>query len=150
MRIDHVRLLVVNFAECFRFYRDVIGLSVKWGDENDTYASFTVAGEERPNVALFNRQAMADALGIGDRPAEAVTQDRAMLIIGVDDVDATTRRFEAMGVQFVKEPQNFPDWGMRSAYLRDPDDNLIELTGPLPKEQWSPGLVEAAEKYNQT
>jgi catechol 2,3-dioxygenase-like lactoylglutathione lyase family enzyme len=147
MRIDHVRLLVVHFAECFRFYRDVIGLTVKWGDENDTYASFSVAGEAAPNIALFSRQEMADVLGIGHLPIETAAQDRAMLIIGVEDVDATAARFEKMGVSFVLGPQNYPGWGMRSAYLRDPDGNLIELTGELSKENWSEDLRQAAEKY---
>jgi len=147
MKIDHVRLLVVHFAECFRFYRDVIGLTVKWGEENDSYASFSVAGEAAPNLALFSRQEMADALGIGSLPAEAAAQDRAMLIVGVEDVDATVKHFEALGVTFTLGPKNYPDWGMRSAYLRDPDGNLIELTGALPKENWSEDLRQAAEKY---
>jgi quinol monooxygenase YgiN len=38
---------------------------------------------------------------------------------------------------------------MRSAYLRDPAGNLIELTGALPKENWTEDLREAAEKYLQ-
>jgi catechol 2,3-dioxygenase-like lactoylglutathione lyase family enzyme len=147
MKIDHIRLLVTNFAECFRFYRDVIGLTVKWGEENDTYASFSVPAETAPNLALFNRQEMADVLGIGNLPATAAAQDRAMLIIGVDDVDATAKRFETMGVSFALGPKNYPSWGMRSAYLRDPDGNLIELTGELSKENWSEDLRQAAEKY---
>jgi lactoylglutathione lyase len=51
MKIDHVRLLVVNFVECFRFYRDVIGLKVLWGDEADSYASFVSQAGEMPNIA---------------------------------------------------------------------------------------------------
>ena len=31
-------------------------------------------------------------------------------------------------------PTDFPDWGMRSAYLRDPDGHLIELCGEMPAE----------------
>ncbi len=150
MKIDHVRLLVVNFAECFRFYRDIIGLTVTWGDESDSYASFSIAGQADPNMALFDRQEMADALGIGSLPTAAAAQDRTMLIIGVGDVDATVARFEARGIQFEAGPKNYPDWGMRAAYLRDPDGNLIELTGALPKENWSEGLRQAAEKYDQT
>jgi len=149
MKIDHVRLLVVNFAKCFRFYRDVIGLDVKWGNEADSYASFSVPGEELPNIALFDRQSMADALGLSDLPPEAVAQDRSMLIIGVEDVDATTAHLKALGAHFVLDPQDYPDWGMRSAYLRDPDGNLIELTGELPRDDWSQGLRDAAEQYEQ-
>lgn len=147
MRVDHVRLLVVNFTECFRFYRDIIGLSVKWGNEDDSYASFSAPGEEVPNIALFRRQFMADALGTGELPSDAAMQDRSMLIIGVGDVDETVERFQALGVQFVLGPRDFPDWGMRSAYLRDPDGNLIELTSELPRENWTQDLREEAERY---
>ena len=147
MRIDHVRLLVINFAECFRFYRDAIGLSVLWGNEADDYASFTEAGQRVPNVALFRRQAMADTLGTGNLPVDAESQDRSMLIIGVKDVDAEARRLQAMGVQIVLGPQDFPGWGMRGAHLRDPDGNLIELTGELPRERWTQELRDAAEQY---
>lgn len=150
MRIDHVRLLVVNFAECFRFYRDILGLSVTWGNEADVYASFTEPGQKEPTVALFSRQLMADALGISHLPLEAVAQDRSLLVIGVEDVDATAARLQALGVQFVLGPKDFPDWGMRSAYLRDPDGNLIELTGDLPPEDWTQGLRDAAEQNKQS
>jgi lactoylglutathione lyase len=147
MRIDHVRLLVINFAECFRFYRDMIGLVVTWGNENDDYASFSEANSQVPNIALFRRQSMADALGNSHLPAETAAQDRSLLIVGVEDVDATVKRLDAMGVQFVLGPKDFPDWGMRSAYMRDPDGNLIELTGELPRDRWSQGLLDDARKY---
>jgi hypothetical protein len=39
---------------------------------------------------------------------------------------------------------------MRSAYLRNPDGNLIKLTGELPRQDWTQGLREAAEQYEQT
>jgi catechol 2,3-dioxygenase-like lactoylglutathione lyase family enzyme len=149
MRIDHVRLLPRKFAECFRFYRDVIGLTVKWGTEEEAYASFAEPGQTVPNLALFRRQEMADALGIGELPAEAAAQDRCMMIIGVEDLDATVERIQALGVQFTLEPRNYPAWGMRAAYLRDPDGNLIELSGELPPEQWTPELRAAAQQYNQ-
>jgi len=147
MRIDHVRLLVVNFAECFRFYRDVIGMKVLWGDENDSYASFVEDGQKTPNLAIHNRQLMTDALGTGNLPSEAAVQDRHMLIIGVEDVDATVARLQAMGVSFVLGPQDYPGWGYRGAFLRDPDGNLIELSGALAPEKWTEGLREAAKKY---
>jgi catechol 2,3-dioxygenase-like lactoylglutathione lyase family enzyme len=150
MRVEHVRLLVVKFAECFRFYRDIIGLTVIWGNEADDYASFSEGDQKEPNLALFRRQSMAEALGIGQLPSETPSQDRSMLIISVMNVDDVVKRFQSQGVQFVLGPQNFPDWGMRSAYLRDPEGNLIELCGELPKENWSAELRQAAEKYAST
>jgi catechol 2,3-dioxygenase-like lactoylglutathione lyase family enzyme len=38
MRLTHIRLLVADYLACFRFYRDVMGLAVAWGDENGPYA----------------------------------------------------------------------------------------------------------------
>ncbi len=55
-----------------------------------------------------------------------------MLIVTVEDVDASVERLQAQGVQFLTDPRDFPGWGIRSAYLRDPDGNLIELYSDLP------------------
>ena len=149
MKIDHVRLLVKNFAECFRFYRDVIGLKVLWGNEADSYASFIDQTGEMPNIALFKREAMADAIGTSGLPVDANCQDRTVLIIGVQDVDAEFKRMQELGVRIVSEPKNYPGWGMRSSYVRDPDGNLIELTGELPREDWTQELRDTAEEYKR-
>ena len=149
MQIDHVRLLVTHFAECFRFYRDVIRLTVSWGTETDTYASFNGNNKSLVNLAIFDRRSMAEAIGTGHLPVEIPGQDKSMLIIGVEDVDAEVAKLAGLGVKIINGPLDHPDWGMRSAYLRDPDGNLIELTGGLPQDQWSPDLQEAAKKFQQ-
>jgi len=149
MKIDHVRLLVRNFPECFRFYRDVVGLKVLWGNEADSYASFIDQTGDMPNIALFKREAMAEAIGTSNLPFEIVCQDRSLLIIGVQNVDAEFKRMQELGVRLVSEPKNYPGWGMRSAYVRDPDGNLIELTGELPRADWTQDLRDAAEEYER-
>ena len=40
-----------------------------------------------------------------------------------------------------------PDWGMRTLYLRDPEENLIELFTPLAVEQFSQELIEEDKKF---
>jgi len=147
MHLAHPRLLVANFAETFRFYRDVMGFKVTWGHEGDSYASFAHREGKATTLALFHRQAMAEVVGYSGLPRDAVCQDRAMLIVTVEDVDATVERLQAQGVQFLADPQDFPDWGIRSAYLRDPDSNLIELYSDLPPARCSEGLLELACKY---
>jgi predicted enzyme related to lactoylglutathione lyase len=142
----HTRLLVDHFADCFRFYRDIIRLLPKWGDENSGYASFD-SEDGQVALALFLRQSMTDVLGTGSLPVNSPGQDKFMLIFGVEDVDAEVRRIRQQGGEILMGPTNFPDWGYRGAYLRDPDGNLVEMLTGIPKEQWSAGLREEDEKY---
>ena len=145
MKLTDVRLLVNDFDACYRFYRDVMGFQVQWGAEGSDYASFRGRGEAM--VALFSRQAMAEILGGGALPSEIQCQDRAMLIFEATDLDATVEALKARGADFVADLQDRPDWGIRTAHLRDPDGNLIELNSPLPGSQWSDELVDEAERY---
>ena len=124
LRLTHVRLLVTDFPGCFRFYRDVLGFEVLWGEEGGRYADFK-AGDAI--VALYDRRLMAEAVGTTGLPFEAEAQDRILLTFAVEDVDAVREQLKVRGVRFVTEPQDRPDWGIRTAHLRDPDGNLIEI-----------------------
>lgn len=146
MPLPHTRLLVDHFAACFRFYRDVLRLTPKWGDEDSEYASFH-SEDGQVVLAIFQRQPMTDVLGTGSLPVNPPAQDQFMLIFGVDDVDAEVRRIREQGGEIDKEPANFPDWGYRGAYLRDPEGNLVELVSSIPEEQWTEGLREANAKF---
>lgn len=144
------RLLVIEFAKCFLFYRDVIGLQAKWGDENDNYASFANHEGEEPVLALFARQEMAKTIGANRLPVDTQSQDQIMLIFRVDDVDTEAARIQTKGIHLIAEPKDFPGWGIRTAYLRDPDGNLIELCSDLDRENWTEELRDADGKYGAT
>ncbi|MCW4020815.1 MAG: VOC family protein, partial [Candidatus Bathyarchaeota archaeon] len=109
--------------------------------------SFSV-GEETA-LALFQRQVMAEVIGTTDLPVEAVSQDRMVLIFGVDNLDATVGKLRERGARFVTEPKDNPDWGIRTAHLRDPDGNLIEINSPMPTNEWSKDLREEASKFKE-
>jgi catechol 2,3-dioxygenase-like lactoylglutathione lyase family enzyme len=153
MFLSHVRLLVSDFLGCFRFYRDVMGFPVTWGEESaeESYATFRVS--EQTVLALFRREAMAATVGTATLPASAAAQDRSMLIFELDGRDAFDRAIERLqrgGTRFVVEPEDYPGWGIRAAYLRDPDGNLIEIESELPKEEMTPELRAALEQYRTT
>jgi predicted enzyme related to lactoylglutathione lyase len=78
---------------------------------------------------------MATFVGAGDLPMEAECQDRIALIVEVDDIDAKFKNLSKLGTQVVLEPVDFVDFGFRDAYLRDPDGNLIEMTGALDRSK---------------
>ncbi len=146
LRLDHVRLLVVDFEACFRFYRDVMGLRVTWGEEGDAYASYVSEGGTA--LSLFKREVQAEALGTSNLPESAVVQDKIALIFAVDDLDITVKSLKERNVEFITEPQERPEWGIRVVYLRDPDGNLIEINSPMPTEEWTKELQEEKEKYS--
>lgn len=147
MHLDHPRLLITNFAQCFRFYRDVMGFKATWGSEETSYASFMEQNGEGTTLALFQRRAMAEVVGTAELPSDTPCQDRVVLIFQVQNVDAAVERLRGRGAQIVREPQDFTDWGIRSAYVRDPDGNLLELNSGLEPAQWSEELRAAAREF---
>lgn len=48
------------------------------------------------------------------------------LAVGAPDVDGTCAELQAQGLELLLEPRDYP-WG-RSAYLRDPDGRMVELS----------------------
>ena len=121
-RFDYVRLLVDNYRGSFRFYRDVLGMSVRRGDLDSQYAEFEAPGVR---LALFQRARMAEALGVAEPSSEG--RGHVALAFSVNDVDAAHRELEAKGVKFVLGPRTREDWGIRTAHLHDPDGNVIEI-----------------------
>lgn len=123
MEISHVRLLVPNVQDCFLFYRDVIGLKVRYGDETTPFAEFQTGSI---NLAL-EPLLVSESDKAWTKPHEFSAQDRVAIILRVDDVDAAYDQLRSKDVQFVKEPHDTPEFGMRVAYFRDPAGNLIEI-----------------------
>ncbi|MBK8031979.1 MAG: VOC family protein [Chloroflexi bacterium] len=128
-RISQIRLLVTDFAGCFRFYRDILGLPVASGDETDVYASFHLTPDV--GLGLFRRDLMAAVVETQAKPPKADAQDSVVIAYQVDDVDIAAGELRAKGVALVAVPTNRPDWSMRTVHFRDPDGNLVELFSGL-------------------
>ena len=127
-KYDYTRLLVSNFKACFLFYRDVMGFKATYGTENDTYADFNTGSV---SIALFDQLEMSKAVGTIHLPADTKTQDKVCLIFAVEDVDGVCQQLAKQDIPLAAEPSDHPDWGIRSAYFRDPAGNLIEINQPL-------------------
>ncbi len=121
------RILVSDFKACFDFYKDVIGYDVLWGDRDNVYASFKV--EDEFAFAIFQKENMSQYSGYEE--LSGLKSDSVVLTIGVDDVDLLYNELLKKGVRFIGEPRDIPKWFMRCVYLRDPEENLIELSGPI-------------------
>jgi len=134
MKFSNVRLLVKDYKKCFKFYTEKLGLEPAWGDEEGCYASFKVA-EGIEGFAIFVSDFMAPAVGNADKAQPANCREKSMLSFEVENVDETYQAFLTKGIEFVNQPTDMPDWGMRVVHLRDPEDNLIEFYTDLKTEQ---------------
>jgi len=128
VKLTFVRLLVEDYPACFRFYRDVMGFRPTFGEEDGGYADFDAGADV--SLALFVRRHQTDHVGA---PA-AASGDKVAIVFEVEDVDAAIEELRGRGAPVSAEPADRPDWGIRVGYVRDPDENLIELNHPIPMD----------------
>jgi catechol 2,3-dioxygenase-like lactoylglutathione lyase family enzyme len=124
LKNGYPRLLVSDFKACFLFYRDVLGLDVVRGNENDGDADFKIGNL---TLGLFERREMADIIGNTELPLTAECQDGVALVFEVQDLDDACQELRHSGVEFATDPMHKPDWGIKTAYFRDPDGNLLGI-----------------------
>ncbi|MFH9083212.1 extradiol dioxygenase [Streptomyces sp. Ru62] len=122
MELAQVRLLVTDFAACYRFYADVLGLKPQSGAVEGPYEKFSPhAGSA--GIALQDRAMMAELLAeLGD----TATGHRSLVVLRVDDLDAYCAQVTARGATLLHGPAPMTD-RMRVAHLKDPEGNLVEL-----------------------
>ena len=113
MRIAYVNLFVRDLDRALAFYRDALGLELRYASAAFGYASFA-AGPIRLGIAV-------------DRPDQGVLVGRHSGIgFEVDDLDAEHRRLVDLGVTFPMAPARQP-WGATMALVADPDGNVHYL-----------------------
>ncbi|MEW2046040.1 VOC family protein [Streptomyces sp. NPDC005476] len=122
MEFAQIRLLVTDFAACYRFYADVLGLKPQSGAEQGPYEKFS-ATTGSTGIAIQDRAMMTRVLGeLGD----TANGHRSLVALRVDDLDATCARITARGATLIHGPAPMTD-RMRVAHLKDPEGNLVEL-----------------------
>ncbi|MFD9390644.1 VOC family protein [Streptomyces sp. NPDC060000] len=122
MEFAQVRLLVTDFAACYHFYADVLGLKPQSGAEHGPYEKFSPATGST-GIAIQDRAMMARVLG---ELGGAANGHRSLVALRVDDLDATCARITARGATLIHGPAPMTD-RMRVAHLKDPEGNLVEL-----------------------
>lgn len=128
LQLTHLRLLVSNYKNSFLFYRDLLKFDVDWGDEDSGYAEFNTGYLK---LGLFKQELMAQVVPRVEQPSYVVNRDKIALIFAVDNVDEVYEQVKNQNAIVVTQPQDRPDWGIRTAHFRDPDGNLIEIYNNL-------------------
>jgi catechol 2,3-dioxygenase-like lactoylglutathione lyase family enzyme len=122
--LDYVVLIVADLDRSLSFYADRLGLELQHRAEQ--YAQMQ-AGTTR--LSLYTRDAMEETLGATlDTPS--LSAPSFELGFKVSDCDMAFAELTNSGVPSVAPPKTRP-WGQRTAYVRDPDGNLIELAQDL-------------------
>ena len=125
--LDYVVLIVADLERALGFYTGALGLVLQHRAEK--YAQMK-AGTTR--LSLYTRDAMAETLGTTiDPPSPGAPAFE--LGFKVLDCDAAFAELVAAGATAAVPPTTRP-WGQRTAYVRDPDGNLIELAQDLGRE----------------
>ncbi|MCM3768986.1 VOC family protein [Priestia aryabhattai] len=124
MKLLQIRLLVNDFKKSTEFYRDLLGISISWYQEEMEYALFN-NGETK--IELLSQNAMAEVIGKENKSLDGESQSNFLLQFEVENVDKTYDYLRENGVEFVTEPHDRKEWRSRIAHFRDPDKNLIEI-----------------------
>ena len=128
VRIGHVHLKVADLERALGFYCGVLGfqLQQRFGSE----AAFISAGGYHHHIGLNTWESKG-----GRPPAPGTTglYHTAILYPARAALADALRRLRAAGIQL----DGAADHGVSEAlYLRDPDENGVELYWDRPKEQW--------------
>ena len=111
-RLAEVAIFTDNVAEHAAFYAHVLGGAPSY--QADDIAVFNLPG----GITLLIHKKYPPVEG------QPPNQDH---IAFAADVDAASAELMRQGVQLLLEPKQY-DWG-KSAYLRDPDGRIVELSG---------------------
>lgn len=123
--LGYVVLFVEDLDRALAFYRDKVGLSVRFQDKG--YAELAVAGSK---FALLARSRLPELVGAAHTGRPASGAHEAGVTLVVEDVDRVHRDLTSRGVTFLGAPQN-RSWGQRTALFQDPEGHLIELATNL-------------------
>jgi catechol 2,3-dioxygenase len=128
VRIGHVHLKVADLERALNFYCGVLGfqLTQRFG----TSAAFISAGGYHHHIGLNTWESLG---GSPPPPASTGLYHLAILYPNRAELGDALRRLAAAGIPL----DGAADHGVSEAlYLRDPDENGVELYWDRPRDQW--------------
>jgi lactoylglutathione lyase len=123
-RLGYLILYVTDLAASIAFYRDVVGLHLKFVDAG--YAEFRTEGTR---FALYERRRAEWLVGAQVMPGPA-----GEAVFVVDDVDWQARRLAESGIAVLSGPADRP-WGHRTLHVADPDGFVVEFAQEIPRRR---------------
>jgi len=120
--IDHVVLTTRDEAKCIAFYTGALGMQLERYGENRLALRF---GRQKINVHQ-------PGASIGLRAAAPTPGSLDLCFLASISLDAVMARLGDHGVDVIAGPVTRAGacGPIRSVYVRDPDDNLVEISVP--------------------
>jgi len=124
LKFDAAGLFVTEIEKMVLFYRDVIGMTSDWKD-NEPYAQL-FSGDMR--LIMYSRENFEKMITKGFIYPDRLngTLELSFSLPSFDDVDKEFARVVKAGASPIFPPTDM-DWGQRTSYVSDPDGNLIEI-----------------------
>jgi len=124
-KVDYVMVNVSDMARSIEFYRDVLGLPLRFDspgwtefDTGSTTLALHVAGSaDGGHAGKSGKVAGTCAIGFS-----------------VDNLAATCEELKSRGARFVMEPTEQPNEGIRLAVCLDPDGLAVSFAEPIGRE----------------
>lgn len=112
------RVFCFNWKECVSFYKETLGLPVKFENEDMGWAEFDIGGmslaieRQDPNI----------------QEAESLVGRFVGISLQVANIEEIYKELTGKGVKFEGPPEKQP-WGGVLAHFKDPDNNIITILG---------------------
>ena len=128
VRMGHVHLKVADLERALKFYHDVLGFEVM--QRMGKQAAFLSAGGYHHHIGLNTWESQG---GRPPAPGSTGLYHLAIIYPTRAELADALRRLVAAGIEL----DGAADHGVSEAlYLRDPDNNGVELYWDRPKEKW--------------
>jgi lactoylglutathione lyase len=127
-RFVTARILARDYQAALSFYRDTLGLPVaqQIGDDTGPYCEIGLGQpqDDHGRLAIYKRELFSGNVMTLE---ESGHSDSMMIAIHVGNVASAVQQLEASGIRFETAVTDRQEWAIRTAHLRDPEGNLVEL-----------------------
>jgi catechol 2,3-dioxygenase-like lactoylglutathione lyase family enzyme len=126
--LKHCFINVTDAEQALTFYRDALGLELRYDVSNEGFRWITLGSSTQPDVQIVVSDYLADSPADRDTIAALITKGAMSGVnFSSPDLDATFEKVRASGAEVLQEPMD-QGWGERDCAFRDPAGNLIRIS----------------------